>query len=112
MRVIFCGGRTYHDAARIAQELDRFDPLDTTILTGGAQGADHLAEKIALERGFVVVSHYADWKQYGKRAGPLRNQEMVDTGVDMVVAFPGGPGTRDMVRRARNAGVEVREVEA
>ena len=49
--------------------------------------------------------------EIGKRAGPLRNQRMLDEGKpDLVVAFPGGGGTKDMVRRAVKAGVSVHEV--
>jgi len=53
----------------------------------------------------------ANWAGLGRKAGPIRNQEMLDQGrPNMVVAFPGGRGTADMVRRARGAGVEVIEV--
>jgi hypothetical protein len=51
----------------------------------------------------------AEWKKYGPAAGPIRNQRMLDWGPDLVVAFSGGKGTADMVRRARAAGVEVIE---
>ena len=48
-----------------------------------------------------------DWKKYGKKAGPLRNQQMLEEGKpDLVVAFPGGNGTADMVRRAKKANIE------
>lgn len=52
--------------------------------------------------------HDADWNEYGRAAGPIRNQEMVDAGADVCLAFPtGGPGTRDCMRRARDAGIRV-----
>jgi hypothetical protein len=52
-----------------------------------------------------------EWDELGKKAGPLRNQRMLDEGKpDLVVAFPGGGGTKDMVRRAVKAGVSVHEV--
>lgn len=55
----------------------------------------------------------ADWKTHGKRAGSIRNQKMIDDyHPQLVVAFPGGAGTADMVRRARAAGIEVREIPA
>ena len=50
---------------------------------------------------------WSKWKMHGKKAGPLRNQEMVDAGTDLVVAFPGGRGTADLVRRARAAGLQI-----
>ena len=53
-------------------------------------------------------SYPAQWDVYGRRAGPIRNQEMIDEGKpDGVVAFPGGKGTADMVRRAEAAGLKV-----
>jgi len=54
----------------------------------------------------------ADWETHGKAAGPIRNQRMLDEGrPDLVVAFPGGRGTSDMVARAKRAGVEVMMIE-
>jgi len=54
----------------------------------------------------------ANWRTHGKAAGPIRNQQMLDEGrPHLVVAFPGGTGTADMVRRAKAAGVPVMEVE-
>jgi hypothetical protein len=52
----------------------------------------------------------ADWKRHGKSAGPLRNQEMLDAAPDLVIAFPGGRGTADMVRRAKSVNVKVIEI--
>ena len=50
----------------------------------------------------------ADWKQYGRGAGPIRNREMLQySEPDIVVAFPGGAGTADMIRAARTAGYPV-----
>lgn len=60
--------------------------------------------------GLGAETHRADWATYGDSAGPRRNQEMVDSGLDLLIAFPGGMGTADMVRRAKAAGVPVEEV--
>jgi len=52
----------------------------------------------------------ANWAELGRKAGPIRNQQMLDEGKpNLVVAFPGGRGTADIVRRARAAGIEVVE---
>ncbi|WP_068458962.1 DUF2493 domain-containing protein [Hyphomicrobium sulfonivorans] len=114
MRVLVCGGRDFSDAAAVSRELDALalsGPL--TLIEGGAFGADRLARLWALRKGLEVVTFPANWKLHGKAAGPLRNQEMLDAGrPDLVVAFVGGRGTADMVRRARAAGVKVREVSA
>lgn len=83
-------------------------PTDITIIQGGATGADRAAYDFA-EINFCRREEYpADWKRYGKRAGYLRNQQMLDEGKpDLVVAFPGGIGTANMVDLATKAGVKV-----
>lgn len=112
MRIIVCGGRDYADGKRIREvlgEYDRRDPWRVVVVHGGCRGADTLAALAALDLGFQAEEWAADWRRRGRRAGPLRNQAMVDRGADLVVAFPGGAGTADLVRRARAAGIEVRE---
>jgi UDP-N-acetylmuramoylalanine-D-glutamate ligase len=75
-------------------------------------GADYLAKEWAELNEIPVHEHPADWKKHGKGAGPIRNQEMLDQHADlaMVVAFPGGKGTEDMVKRAKAKSVPVWEV--
>lgn len=112
-RILVCGGREYANKARVREVLLDFDPLETILITGGASGADSLACEHAKSRSWPhVVTFLAEWEQYGKRAGPLRNQRMLDLGVpELVIAFPGGAGTADMVARAKKAGIPVREIE-
>jgi len=53
----------------------------------------------------------AEWDKFGRRAGPLRNEQMLREGKpDVVVAFPGGRGTAHMVRIAKEAGIDVLEI--
>lgn len=116
MRVLVCGGRDFDDISALYDALDRIHartPI-TCIVEGGANGADYLASRWSAARDIRDhVRFRADWPIHGKAAGPLRNQRMLDEGKpDLVVAFPGGKGTADMVRRARAAGVEVIEVPA
>lgn len=100
MRVLVCGGRNYNDQERVFFELDELKP--TLIIHGGASGADYLAAQYAKYRGVGVVEYRADWARHGRAAGPIRNQQMIDLGrPDVVVAFPGGRGTADMIERAR-----------
>jgi len=82
------------------------------LVTGDARGADALARSWALVYGVPHRCYVAHWEKHGKAAGPLRNQRMLDENpVDLVIAFPGGAGTADMVRRAEAAGIEVRRIE-
>lgn len=112
MKVLVCGGRDYRDAAhvdRVMQQIDAERSV-TTIIHGAARGADQLGEAWGLKHGKALEAYPADWSTYGLSAGPRRNQEMLTKGKpDLVVAFPGGRGTADMVRRSRRAGVRVIE---
>jgi hypothetical protein len=113
MRVLVCGGRNYTDFPTVYDVLDEIDRKRriTHVITGGAAGADQFATGWAMARLRQPQVFLAAWGDHGKKAGPIRNQRMLDEGKpDLVVAFPGGRGTADMVRRARAAGVAVREV--
>lgn len=109
-RVLVCGGRDYADRAKVFATLDRLHarmPI-SVLIHGAARGADSLgaAWGEAVLGKDNVKPFPADWTRYGKRAGPLRNQQMIDEGKpDFVVAFPGDTGTADMVRRAKAAGI-------
>ena len=112
LRILVCGGRDFTNKAAVWQALDRLHakrPI-AAIIQGTSRGADTLAAEWGWERGITVCSFPADWDQYGRRAGTIRNQRMLDEGKpDGVVAFPGGVGTADMTRRARAAGLTVWE---
>jgi predicted solute-binding protein len=70
-----------------------------------------MAEWWAKAEGVPCEVYQADWARLGRKAGPIRNQRMLDEAKpDVVIAFPGGRGTADMLRRTRQAGVEVIEV--
>lgn len=108
-RILVCGGRDFNDAALLEQTLNDLEPR--LIIEGGARGADALARSYAMLHGVELQSYPAMWDRDGKAAGPIRNQAMLINGrPDLVIAFPGGRGTADMVRRARAAGVPVSEI--
>lgn len=112
MKVLVCGGREYRDVQRtfaVLDELHRRDGI-TLLIEGGARGADSLARQWAVSRKVALRTVLADWARHGRAAGPLRNAAMLALGPELVVAFPGGRGTADMVRRGRAAGVRVLEV--
>lgn len=112
MRVLVCGGRDYADKLELWRALDAWDPAITEVISGMARGADAFAAEWAEEHEIPLHRFPADWDTHGKAAGPIRNQRMLDEGKpDVVVAFPGGRGTADMVRRAEAAGVKVVRVE-
>lgn len=108
MRLLVCGGRSYEDWSVVSKTLKEIGP--TILIQGGAPGADRLAHKWADHNGVPVVTYPANWSA-GRKAGPMRNVFMLlDGRPDMVVAFPGGKGTADMVRRATDAGIPLKQL--
>jgi hypothetical protein len=113
MRVLVCGGRNYDDEARVFAALDAVHRKHgiSLLIEGGASGADACGLIWAVRNRVATKTIEANWAQYGRSAGPKRNQRMLDEGrPEAVVAFPGGQGTADMVRRAKKANVPVWEV--
>lgn len=137
-RVLVCGGRTYgclprqydpaeEEALKARAQAERgflFATLTklhreigfTTLIHGGARGADHWAKLWAQQKKVTAVEFKANWYPHGRNgeldrgAGPKRNARMISEGKpDLVIAFFGGRGTRDMTDKARAAGIEVRE---
>lgn len=110
MRVLVCGGREFSDEAALRSAMNAVvgAERDVVIIHGAARGADRLAGKIAKSAGVTVVEFPADWDTFGKRAGFLRNKQMLDEGKpDVVLAAPGGVGTTMMIELAQKAGVRV-----
>lgn len=109
MKAIVCGGRDYLNKIFIFKELDKLNV--TCIVTGGATGADQIAEDYAIYKNIKLIVHRAKWSEHGKAAGPIRNKKMLtEENPDIVIAFPGGRGTADMISQAKNFGVKVLEI--
>ena len=119
-----CGGRDYGRVGRVGEVLGRLaTAYGIERLWHGActrrdrepSGADWWCHVVAYYLGVEVKPYPANWDKHGKAAGPMRNghqlkAEMERGPVHLLVAFPGGDGTADMVARARAAGVPVFEV--
>lgn len=108
-RYLVCGGRDFDDWEFMRTKLKVLLQTDWMFILvhGDARGADTMAKRWGEAVEIIVEDYPADWETYGKKAGPIRNQEMLDSGIDGVVAFTGGRGTADMVDRATAAGVPV-----
>ena len=109
MKVLVTGGRDFSNTSLLFETLDEIHKTTTItlIIHGAASGADTLANTWALQKGVPVESCPPDWARCGRGAGPVRINEMLEVAPDLVVAFPGGKGTADMVQRARKAGIEI-----
>lgn len=114
VRVLVCGSRTFDDMGAVCTVLDGMDMFATgnlAVIHGGARGADSLAAEWAKVNGKPEARFPAEWDRHGRRAGYVRNQQMLDEGKpDVVWAFVDKPladskGTNMMVRLAADAGV-------
>lgn len=113
MRVIVCGGRDYANRERVYAVLDKLhrEAGISRVIEGGALGADRLASDWSESLAVPTTRYEADWEAYGNFAGPKRNAMMIEDGEpDLVIAFPGGAGTRNMIKLARKAGLDVVEI--
>lgn len=111
MRILVCGDRGWTDSEFIYKILEK-EASDTVIIHGAARGADSLAGYAALKLGFKIESYPADWKTYGRAAGPIRNRQMLLMGKPhQVFAFhddiENSKGTKDMMKQAEKAGLLV-----
>lgn len=113
-RVLVCGSRYQEDGTPIHNALALLHARQSIdlLIHGDCRGVDRLAAAWAQRAGIPTLAFPADWRRHGRAAGPIRNQRMLVEGrPDLVVAFPGGPGTLNMVQLARRSGVPVEEVE-
>ena len=113
--VLICGDRYWNHVGMIKHYLQSLTlntyPKQITIIEGGCRGADEIAGCVAKELGMTVIEEKADWFKYGKAAGPIRNQLMLDKHKpEIVVAFHNdlehSKGTKDMLERAKKAGIK------
>lgn len=107
MKTLVCGGRDYCDKQHVFSVLDGLHQQQRIdlVIHGGASGADFLADQWAVDNEIPRSIFKADWSRHGRSAGPIRNLEMLlATTPDLVIAFPGGKGTANMVAIAKRHG--------
>jgi hypothetical protein len=111
MRVLVCGSRKWTDRKKVWDELN-FLHHPRFIIHGGARGADSLASEWAAYYDVPQRIFLPDWELYGKRAGILRNNQMLDTNPDLVLAFWDGEskGTAHTIKEARKRGIQTKVV--
>ena len=107
MKVIIAGSRH--------MEMGSFDLIQEAVNASGfqvdevvcgmANGADILGMYWAKQKGIPVAKFPADWKQYGKAAGPIRNKQMLDYADGLIVfIWNGSRGSENMLRQTKKAG--------
>ncbi|MEO0638432.1 MAG: DUF2493 domain-containing protein [Bacteroidota bacterium] len=104
MRIIIAGSRDFHDYKRLVAICDQLleslnAEKEIEFVSGGARGADRLGEAYARERGYPIKRFPADWKKWGKMAGPIRNQQMAEYADGAIVFWDGkSRGTRSLIQ--------------
>ena len=121
-KVIIAGGRDFDDyellkstclkVLRTALKRYRKRIEDLYILEGDCKGADKLAKRFAIEMDTLHAIYPAQWHLHGKAAGPIRNRQMAEN-ADALIAFWDGasPGTANMIKVAKELGLEVIVIE-
>jgi len=110
LKLAVVGNRTFDDPELMSKVLDRYraEHPDMTIISGAAKGADTLAANYAKAHSLNLIEFPADWAQHGRRAGPLRNSQIVAE-AEMLIAFwdEASTGTRDSINKAHARGIPV-----
>jgi len=106
--VAIVGSRSYTNYDVIESIVDGLNFSIKCIVSGGARGVDTLAERYAQRKGIPCHVFTPNWDQFGKRAGVMRNTDIVAS-ADVVVAFPtkDSKGTFDTINKARKKGIQV-----
>ena len=121
LKILICGGRHFCDYALLESIADNvvkeqvFSEIE--IVSGHCVGADRMGEEYAKRRNYALKVFPAEWKKYGKRAGPIRNKQMIDYIAEfenkIVIAFtsPNTKGTKNTIALAKKANIRVIETE-
>ena len=113
MRLLVCGGRSFglvhSEKLTISSALQTLHNMRriTLLIHGAARGADSIAASIAHANQITCAAFPANWALHGKSAGARRNTMMLQAQPDLILAFPGGRGTADMVCKALQGGFTV-----
>ncbi len=109
MKIIIAGSRTITEKqARDAIESCPWIGFASCIVSGGARGADFLGELWAVENGLLIERYLADWRAFGRSAGPVRNKKMAESSQGLIALWDGkSRGTANMIEYAVNFGLRV-----
>ena len=105
MKTAVIGTRTFENYQQLCETLGNLANTPTEIISGGATGADALAERYAKENNLPLTIHLANWKEYGKAAGPIRNKTIIEE-CEQLVAFwdVQSKGTSYTIKTAKGKG--------
>jgi hypothetical protein len=112
MKVIIAGSRTINNIELVEKAIKESGFEITEVVCGCCEGVDTQGELWALKNGIPVKQFPADWKKFGKSAGPLRNKEMVNYGEALLAIHANNSkGTRHIIDYAKRKGIPVFVIE-
>lgn len=107
MKLGIIGSRGFDNYDMVCKELETIEEQILIVVSGGAKGADSLGERWGTERGKEILIFKPDWGKFGKRAGYIRNEDIVKNS-DKIIAFWDGVsrGTKHSIELAQKLGKE------
>ena len=108
MQTIIAGSRNLEDYNLVIEAVSKAPWEPTVVVSGGAKGIDSLAEQWAVATGIPCEKYPANWKKYGRAAGPIRNKEMAEKAEALIAIWDGkSNGTKNMIALARKAELSI-----
>ena len=108
MKTIIAGGRNVTEADILESALDELPWQISEVVSGGAKGVDQMGEEWAERNSIPVKQFKADWKTYGRAAGPKRNEQMAEYAEALLAIWDGqSKGTANMIKNAEKQGLTV-----
>ena len=79
MKLAIVGSRTFNDYNLLVNFIEKhYNPSEIdTIISGAARGTDTLGRLYAKDNGYQLIEFPANWKKYGRRAGFMRNVDII-----------------------------------
>lgn len=108
MKVIIAGGRDIHNYELVLSAIGESEFQITEVVSGMASGVDTLAIQYATENNLPLKEFHAEWNEYKRAAGPIRNREMANYGEALIAIWDGeSRGTKNMIEEATKRGLKV-----
>lgn len=111
MKTIVAGSRDIISPKVVKEAMESCGWEITEVVSGHARGVDRMGELVAKSKGIPVTTFIADWDQFDKRAGYLRNEQMADYADCLCAIWDGvSAGTKNMIDIAKREGLRVHVV--
>jgi hypothetical protein len=86
MKLAIIGSRSFDNYDLLNNEILSLGIIISEVISGGAKGADNLAEKWAINNQIELTIIKPNWSLYGRGAGIKRNEKIIND-CDYCIAF-------------------------